>query len=74
MNAITTRRTLARYFAAPPAIRRTIDVVSRPPVAARFVAPPPLERQPAISTEVWGYVATFLVGSFFGAWLMGMAG
>jgi hypothetical protein len=71
MNALTTRRTLARQPAAPPAIRQ--PVVHRPPVAAKFVVPPP-ERRPVISTEVWGYVATFLVGSFFGAWLMGMAG
>jgi hypothetical protein len=71
MNAITTRRTLARQPAAPPAIRP--PVAARPSVADEFIAPPP-KRQPAISTEVWGYVATFLVGAFVGAWLMGMAG
>jgi hypothetical protein len=71
MNAITIRRSLARHFAAPPAIRP--PVAARPPVADEFVVLPP-ERQPAISTEVWGYVATFLVGAFVGAWLMGMAG
>jgi hypothetical protein len=71
MNAITIRRSLARHFAAPPAIRP--PVVPRPPGAGGFVVLPP-ERQPAISTEVWGYVATFLVGASFGAWLMGMAG
>jgi hypothetical protein len=71
MNAITTRRSLARQPAAPPAIRP--PVAPRQPVADRFVVLPP-ERQSAISTEVWGYVATFLVGAFVGAWLMGMAG
>jgi hypothetical protein len=71
MNAITTRRSLARLHAAPPVIRP--PVAPRPPVAGEFIVPPP-ERQPAISTEVWGYVATFLVGAFVGAWLMGMAG
>jgi hypothetical protein len=64
-TSITTRRTLAHQPTAP---------VARPPVTATFVAPvaPQPERPHVISTEVWGYVATFLVGAFVGAWLMGL--
>jgi hypothetical protein len=72
MNALTTRRTLARYFSAPPAIRQTIDVAPRPPVADEFIVPPP--HQPLISTELLERIVAFLVGAFVGAWLMGMAG
>lgn len=64
MNAITTRRTLARQPAAPPAIRQTIDVAPRPPVA------PPPERQSVISAD---FAAGVGVGLFFGAWIMGFA-
>jgi hypothetical protein len=64
MNAITTRRSLARQPAAPPVIRRTIDIAPRPPVAH------PPERQSVISTD---FAAGVGVGLFFGAWLMGFA-
>lgn len=68
---LSTRRTLARTPVAPPATRPTVVIaqVARPPVAAKFVPP---ERPHVISTEVWGYVATFGVGAFVGAWLMGL--
>jgi hypothetical protein len=72
MNAITTRRTLARQPAAPPAIRQTIDVV--PPVAGTVADAPPPPHQPLISTELLERIVAFLVGAFVGAWLMGMAG
>jgi hypothetical protein len=73
MNALTTRRTLARQPAALPATRQTIDVVPRPPVADEFIASPP-PHQPLISTELLERIVAFLVGAFVGAWLMGMAG
>jgi hypothetical protein len=63
MNAITTRRTLARQPAAPPAIRQTIDVA--PPVAAKFVAPPE-PHQPLISTRALDVVLGVLFGALFG--------
>jgi hypothetical protein len=71
MNAITTRRSLARQPAALPAIRP--PVVPRPPVADEFIVPPP-PHQPLISTELLERIVAFLVGAFVGAWLMGMAG
>jgi hypothetical protein len=73
MNALTTRRTLARQPAALPATRQTIDVVPRPPVADEFIASPP-PHQPLISTELLGRIVMCLVSAFFGALLMAIAG
>jgi hypothetical protein len=63
MNAITTRRSLARYFATLSPIRP--PVAARPPVGDEFVVLPPTY-QPLFSIKFWEAWVMFFLGAFFG--------